>query len=139
MDLIVSLKQLQIEAKKFAHLITSPSCILLWGDMGAGKTTFSKSFIRSLLKDSTAEVPSPTFTLIQTYPTDKGEVWHSDLYRLQGPEEILELGLLEALRTSICLIEWPDRLQNYLPDKRIDVYLSIVDENHRSFRIEEKI
>ena len=139
MDLIVSLKQLQIEAKKFARLITSPSCILLWGDMGAGKTTFSKSFIRSLLKDSTAEVPSPTFTLIQTYPTDKGEVWHSDLYRLQGPEEILELGLLEALRTSICLIEWPDRLQSYLPDKRIDVYLNIIDENHRSLRIEEKI
>lgn len=139
MDVIVSLKELQAEAKKIARLVTTPSCILLWGDMGAGKTTFSKSFIRFLLKDNTAEIPSPTFTLIQTYPTDKGEVWHSDLYRLQDPEEILELGLLEALRTSICLIEWPERLQNYLPDKRIDVYLNIIDENHRSLRIEEKI
>lgn len=138
-DLIVSLKELQTEAKKLSRLITSPSCVLLWGDMGAGKTTFSKAFIRCLLKDDTVEVPSPTFTLIQTYPTDKGEVWHSDLYRLHDPKEILELGLLEALSTSICLIEWPERLQNYLPNRRIDVYLNIIDDHHRSLRIEEKI
>ena len=136
---IVSLNVLQAHAENLASIVSSPCCILLWGDMGAGKTTFSKSFIRFLLKENKAEVPSPTFTLVQTYQTDKGEIWHSDLYRLRSPEEIVELGLLEALRTSICLIEWPDRLQNYLPNRRIDVYLSVVDEHHRSLRIEEKI
>ncbi|MBY0463198.1 MAG: tRNA (adenosine(37)-N6)-threonylcarbamoyltransferase complex ATPase subunit type 1 TsaE [Alphaproteobacteria bacterium] len=136
-DSVVSLEELQTQAKNLARIGSSPCCILLWGDMGAGKTTFSKAFIRYLLKDTKAEIPSPTFTLVQTYLTDQGEIWHSDLYRLKNPEEILELGLLEALRTSICLIEWPERLQNYLPNRRIDVYLNIVDEHHRSLRIEE--
>ena len=138
-DSTVSLRALKAQAESLAGSVSSPCSVLLWGDMGAGKTTFSKAFIRFLLKDEKAEIPSPTFTLIQTYLTDKSEIWHSDLYRLQNPEEILELGLLEALRTSICLIEWPDRLQNYLPNRRIDVYLSIVDEHHRSLKIEEKI
>lgn len=138
-DSTVSLGALKAQAESLAQAISSPCSVLLWGDMGAGKTTFSKAFIRFLLKDEKVEIPSPTFTLVQTYFTDKSEIWHSDLYRLQNPEEILELGLLEALRTSICLIEWPDRLQNYLPNRRIDVYLSIVDEHHRSLRIEEKI
>ncbi|MBY0281400.1 MAG: tRNA (adenosine(37)-N6)-threonylcarbamoyltransferase complex ATPase subunit type 1 TsaE [Alphaproteobacteria bacterium] len=137
-DAIVSLKELQTQAENLAKIVSKACCILLWGDMGAGKTTFSKAFIRYLLKDINAEIPSPTFTLVQTYNADQGEIWHSDLYRLKNPEEILELGLLEALRTSICLIEWPDRLQNYLPNHRIDVYLNIVDEYHRSLRIEKK-
>ena len=138
-DIVVSLNALQNQAESLAVAVGFPCCILLWGDMGVGKTTFSKAFIRSLLKDNKTEVPSPTFTLVQTYQTDKGEIWHSDLYRLKSAEEILELGLLEALKTSICLIEWPDRLQNYLPNRRIDVYLSVIDEYHRSLRIEEKI
>ncbi len=132
-----TLSQLQNEAKKLARRITPPVCIALWGDLGAGKTTFSKAFIRALLDDTKADVPSPTFTLVQIYPTDKGEVWHADLYRLSDPEETIELGLLEAFQKAICVIEWPDRLGNLLPQQRIDIYLDIIDEDHRSIRIEE--
>lgn len=133
-----TLKQLQNQAKELANHIKSPMCIALWGDMGAGKTTFAKALIRALLKDDNVVIPSPTFTLVQVYPTDKGEVWHSDLYRLHDPEETLELGLLEAFQKAICIIEWPDRLGNLLPTKRIDIYLEIHDENHRSITIEDK-
>jgi tRNA threonylcarbamoyl adenosine modification protein YjeE len=135
---VFTLSQLQDLAKELADRIESPACVALWGDMGAGKTTFSKAFVRALLNNSKAEVPSPTFTLVQIYPTDKGEIWHCDLYRLHDPEETLELGLLEAFQKAICLIEWPDRLGNLLPTKRIDIFLDIIDENHRSLVIEER-
>ncbi len=134
----LTIAQLENRAKELARKIEAPICIALWGDMGAGKTTFTKAFIRTLLDDDKADIPSPTFTLVQIYSTDKGEVWHSDLYRLNDPEETIELGLLEAFQKAICIIEWPDRLGNLLPAKRIDIYLDIVDENHRSIRIEEK-
>ena len=138
-DLTLSLKDLQAEAKSLSLKVLPPCCILLWGDMGAGKTTFSKAFISALLKNKNTEIPSPTFTLVQTYSTAKGEIWHSDLYRISHPEEILELDLLEAMRTCICLIEWPDRLQHYLPERRIDIHLGIINENYRSLRIESKL
>ncbi|MDA8578404.1 tRNA (adenosine(37)-N6)-threonylcarbamoyltransferase complex ATPase subunit type 1 TsaE, partial [Rhodobacteraceae bacterium] len=62
------------------------------------------------VQDSPEEVPSPTFTLVQTYDTQIGEIWHADLYRLTSHQEAVELGLEEAFETSISLIEWPDRL-----------------------------
>ena len=133
----LTLSDLQEEARQLAQSLKAPCCIALWGDMGVGKTTFSKALIRCLLKDNDLEVPSPTFTLVQTYSTPKGDVWHCDLYRLNSPDEVLELGLLEAFQTSICLIEWPDRLENFLPPHRINVYLDIIDEDHRSLRIEK--
>jgi tRNA threonylcarbamoyl adenosine modification protein YjeE len=83
--------------------------VLLEGDIGAGKTHFARSLIQSL-QDVPEDVPSPTFTLIQTYDTRSGPIWHADLYRLSGPEDIVETGLLDAMDTAICLIEWPDRL-----------------------------
>lgn len=89
--------------------------ILLEGDIGAGKTHFARSLIQSL-QDAPEDVPSPTFTLVQTYETRNGPLWHADLYRLGGPDEIVETGLLDAMETAICLIEWPDRLGPDAPD-----------------------
>lgn len=83
--------------------------VLLNGPVGAGKTHFARALIQSLL-DLPEDVPSPTFTLVQTYETPKGEVWHSDLYRIASDTEVDELGLTEAFDTAICLVEWPDRL-----------------------------
>lgn len=88
--------------------------LLLDGTIGSGKTHFARSLIQSVMQEP-EDVPSPTFTLVQVYDTDKGEIWHSDLYRLSDVGEIEELGLTEAFDTAICLIEWPDKLESLTP------------------------
>jgi tRNA threonylcarbamoyladenosine biosynthesis protein TsaE len=96
--------------------------ITLSGPLGAGKTRFARGFIAAL--GVADEVPSPTFTLVQTYETPSSVVWHFDLYRLTNPDEVWELGLEEALIDGILLIEWPDRLGALLPRQRLDVVLA---------------
>jgi tRNA threonylcarbamoyladenosine biosynthesis protein TsaE len=97
--------------------------LLLHGDLGMGKTALARGFVTALAPE-TEEVPSPTFTLVQTYDTSRGTVWHFDLYRLKAPDEIWELGFEEALADGILLIEWPDRLGSLAPRDRLDLTLS---------------
>lgn len=96
--------------------------VLLDGPIGSGKTAFVRAAIADRMRYS-EEIPSPTFTLVQTYEADE-RIWHSDLYRLSDPDEIAELGLEEAFVDSIVFIEWPDRLGPFLPDRYIAVSLA---------------
>lgn len=95
--------------------------LALRGDLGAGKTTLARGLIFALTGER--EVPSPTYTLVQTYDIADGELWHGDMYRLERPEDCLELGLDDAFLDCICLIEWPDKLGAYLPKDTINVTL----------------
>lgn len=97
--------------------------LLLEGPVGAGKSHIARSAIRAMA-GAMIDVPSPTFTLVQSYDTPKAEVWHADLYRLTDPGEIEELGLADAMGRDIVLIEWPDRLGSYRPSDGITLTLS---------------
>lgn len=110
-------------AGRLAKLARIGDMLALAGDLGSGKTSFARAFIRALGHPD-EEVPSPTFTLAQSYDTEAGTIWHFDLYRLSGPEEAAELGLDEALGSGISLVEWPERLGRMDVPGRLDVALS---------------
>lgn len=98
--------------------------VALHGDLGAGKTTFARALVRALLDDADAEVPSPTFSLCQTYQAPRMAVAHFDMYRLGSAEEAQEIGFDEALAHALTLIEWPERVGTLLPEERIDIFLA---------------
>lgn len=97
-------------AAKLAPLLGAGDCLLLSGQIGAGKTHFSRALIQARLAavDLLEDVPSPTFTLVQVYDDTVQEIWHADLYRLSDPLEIVELGLDQAFLDAITIVEWPE-------------------------------
>jgi tRNA threonylcarbamoyladenosine biosynthesis protein TsaE len=110
-------------ARRVAGAARAGDVIGLSGDLGVGKTRFARAFIDAAVGDG-EEVPSPTFTLVQTYDSPAATIWHFDLYRLTRPEEAYELGIEEALAGGISLIEWPERLGGLLPAQRLDIDLA---------------
>jgi tRNA threonylcarbamoyladenosine biosynthesis protein TsaE len=105
-------------AHRLARLARPGDVFALEGDLGSGKTTLARAFVRALTTDD-EEVPSPTFTLVQTYESRAGMIWHFDLYRLERADEVLELGIEDAFGSGISLIEWPARLGPWLPAGRL--------------------
>src|ERR1043165_4861942 len=99
--------------------------VTLSGDLGAGKTTFARAMIRYLADNPDIAVPSPTFPLIQTYDLPRFPVVHADLYRLEGPGELAELGFDDLAKEAVVLLEWPDRAAGFLPPDRLDVAFTL--------------
>ncbi len=109
-------------AMQIAGIAQRRDVIALIGDIGTGKTTFARAFIRAY-SNSDEEVPSPTFTLLQIYEASDTIIYHFDLYRIERVEDMLELGIEEAFTDGITLIEWGERLGAHLPTNRLDIHL----------------
>lgn len=110
-------------ARRLAPGLGPGDTLLLSGGVGAGKTHFARCLIQGLLPVP-EDVPSPTYTLIQTYAVPGAEIWHADLYRLTDPLDLVELGLTEAFDTAITLVEWPDRLGDLVPANALSLDLA---------------
>ena len=113
-------------ARHIATRLTAGDVLLLDGPIGAGKSFFARTLILDLLPVP-EDIPSPTFTLVQTYDTADFEIWHCDLYRLSTPYEVQELGIEDAFQDAVCLIEWPDRLGDLTPPYALTLTLSLTD------------
>jgi tRNA threonylcarbamoyladenosine biosynthesis protein TsaE len=98
--------------------------VALVGGLGAGKTTLARAILRAASGEPALIVPSPTFTLAEVYDTPRGTFWHFDLYRLEAPDQVFELGWEEARADGIALVEWAERLGPLLPSERLTITLS---------------
>lgn len=116
-------------AQEIAGLLSYPTVICLYGDLGAGKTSFSRAMIRHMLNDADMVVPSPTYTLVQTY--DDEQIWHFDLYRMEDPDQVYDIGWEEAILSKLCLIEWPERLGHLKPQKTVDIRIETLQDGAR--------
>ena len=110
--------------------------VALQGGLGAGKTTLARAILRAASGDHGLIVPSPTFTLAEVYDTPRGVFWHFDLYRLEDPDQVFELGWEEARAEGIALVEWAERLGDHRFGSRVfDVSIEMQDDDSRVIEI----
>ena len=122
----ITKQQTKAISEAFSELVRAGDTLLLFGDVGSGKTFFSRLLIQKMMKKQGAkleDIPSPTFAIIQVYDTLLPSVWHLDLYRLSNSEEIIDLDLENALEKGVCLIEWPEKMGAYAPQRNISITL----------------
>lgn len=109
---------------KIATIVQKSDVLCLIGPLGAGKTCFARGFVRSAgAAGADEEIPSPTFTLVQTYEAPAFTIWHFDFYRIESPEEVYELGIEEAFDTGVSLVEWPEKAPEVLSADRLEISL----------------
>ena len=121
---ITNLEDTKKLAESFAKNAKIGDCFALYGDLGAGKSTFARYFIQYLLPNI-ENIPSPTFTIMQQYDND---ILHVDCYRLESENEAIEIGLHEFFASSISLIEWPEKISRILPQDVKKLYFSLLDD-----------
>ncbi len=117
---------------ELALMLQPGDFIALKGDLGTGKTALARAIIRACGLAEDEDVPSPTFTLVQSYEHIRIPVWHFDLYRIEAPEEIFELGFEEAEDSAICLVEWPEKMARYLPANYLEICLEHAGPGRRA-------
>ena len=117
-------------AEGLATIAQEGDVLALEGDLGTGKSVFARAFI-SARNGGPLEVPSPTFTLVQSYELNSGIIHHFDLYRLDTPDDALEVGLEDAFATGISLIEWPDRAKGILPPNYLEICIKYGTPNNQ--------
>tara|TARA_S200000501_G_scaffold1591_1_gene1361 strand:+ start:115 stop:558 length:444 start_codon:yes stop_codon:yes gene_type:complete len=124
-------------AKRLVKLSKKDNTVIcLNGDLGSGKTTFTRYFIRNFFMGlEIKEIPSPTFTLLQAYEHDGHTINHYDFYRLKNSSELFELNFGEAVTDDVCLIEWADKFEDLLPNDRIEINFQIKSKASRSAQI----
>ena len=120
-------------ATRLAQRVKVGDIIALYGTLGAGKTAFCRGFIQSFLKNQ--DVPSPTFTLLQTYDTPNFPIYHFDMYRLKSADEAYEIGIEDAFAEGVSLIEWPEKMESLLPKKHISIRIDM-DGQQRLITVE---
>jgi tRNA threonylcarbamoyladenosine biosynthesis protein TsaE len=131
----------ELLARAIAPHLRPGDVLGLTGGLGAGKSTFARAAIAARLAAAgrIEDIPSPSYTLVQTYDVGDAELWHVDLYRLGGPREIAELGLEEGFANAICLVEWADRLGAALPGRALLLELDFAsDEDARIARLQAR-
>lgn len=115
-------------SEKIGKILKKGDILLLYGDLGSGKTCFTRYLIQNLTNEKEI-VPSPTFTIVQNYKTKKGEIWHYDLYRIKEQEELIEIGIYESLKNNITIIEWPQIIEKYIKDNYNPIILEFKFNN----------
>lgn len=128
---IASETEMTAFATQLASVFKQGDVVFLRGTLGAGKSTLARALIRSLMNEPCLDVPSPTFTLVQSYDSQTGPVYHYDLYRLESSEEIFEIGIEDSLAHGISLIEWPERLEGIQLPNPLDLDLHIEKDTTR--------
>lgn len=131
--IVKNLKETEVLAKKFAKTLKGGTIVLLNGDLGAGKTTFTKSLFKALgVKDA---VTSPTFTLLKEYKTKKFELYHFDMYRIENENEAIEFGVEEYFNNvnAVNVIEWYQKINGLIPDNYILIKINKIGETSREF------
>ena len=122
-------------AISLGQILKPGNCLLLVGSVGAGKSLFARALIQSL-QDTPEDVPSPTFTIVQIYETNLGDLWHCDLYRISSPHEVIELGLDDAIATAVTLIEWPENLADLRPPDALTIRINDLGGDVRKLSFE---
>ncbi|MEM6811239.1 MAG: tRNA (adenosine(37)-N6)-threonylcarbamoyltransferase complex ATPase subunit type 1 TsaE [Pseudomonadota bacterium] len=122
-------------AQDFSKNLNSNDIVLLSGPLGAGKSVFARALIHTLC-DIQENVPSPTFTLVQQYESQLGNLWHFDLYRIEDPEEIYEIGWEDIAGQELSVVEWPERLGFLMPKRYIEVIIKPEKNDERLITIE---
>ena len=128
-----NLKDTNKFGQKLAQITRQDDIFCLKGNLGSGKTSIARAFIKYFTKSD--KILSPTFPMLITYEYANNVIWHYDMYRLENPADVWNLSLEEAFNKGIILIEWPEIIEHLIPDKKIEIIIKDVKENRRLIRL----